>query len=92
MEPLGYRVKGKRNKNAEISKRSLKLIKRNLPNYRADREREIGLSLAEKAATANQRQPRSTNRFGIFCAGRGIWSRKMKIIVDAMSGDNALLK
>ncbi|NLL39051.1 MAG: methylenetetrahydrofolate--tRNA-(uracil(54)-C(5))-methyltransferase (FADH(2)-oxidizing) TrmFO [Clostridiales bacterium] len=30
MEPLGYRVKGKRNKNAEISKRSLKLIKEKL--------------------------------------------------------------
>ena len=26
--PLGYRVKGKRNKNAEISKRSLEIIER----------------------------------------------------------------
>lgn len=30
MEPLGYKVKGKRNKNAEISNRSLKLIKEKL--------------------------------------------------------------
>ena len=26
MPPLGYRVKGKRNKNAELSKRSLEII------------------------------------------------------------------
>ena len=26
ISPLGYRVKGKRNKNAEISKRSLEII------------------------------------------------------------------
>ena len=26
--PLGYRVKGKRNKNAEISKRSLEIIEK----------------------------------------------------------------
>lgn len=28
IEPLGYKVKGKRNKNAEISKRSLEIIDR----------------------------------------------------------------
>ena len=28
ISPLGYRVKGKRNKNAEISKRSLEILAR----------------------------------------------------------------
>ena len=50
ISPLGYRVKGKRNKNAEISKRSLEII--------------------DKLMT-----------------GGGIHA--VKIIIDAMGGDNA---